>query len=454
MSRALERAASFFLAPAERRDEPVALPPAVRAVVLGSPADTAPLAAALALIATCAPGGRRKLGSRERAAPGRRHPCDGAARRSSHHARPAHRGARPARLARPPARARGRSRRAPASLGTRRRSTRHRPRRRPATRARSARRRPRPRRHRRPPGHHARPRRPRAPGRTRHRRLSLPAATPRPPTSTRTRRPRRPTTRCRPRRAAPARLKVVTLPRSNWHGHVWFRAAAAGMLATVSRAHHRSPPRGASTSLADPRVAAPYPSPLAGRLHRRAGFGAARRRPRRAAGRRARAGRGGARCGAGGGSSARGGSRGSCGRPGDVRGQPAAVRAGGDRWSPESAAPVSRGVSGTRAHGGGARRARERRRHRDGSASRTASRSHRCGSASACARSSRCGRTPSGGAYRSTWSRRPSWRPGCSTASPREAGTTDRWRTGRASRCDLTSLSRSTAWSARHARPA
>jgi hypothetical protein len=48
MSRALERAASFFLAPAERRDDP-ALPPAVRAVVLGSPADTAPLAAALAL---------------------------------------------------------------------------------------------------------------------------------------------------------------------------------------------------------------------------------------------------------------------------------------------------------------------------------------------------------------------------------------------------------------------
>jgi hypothetical protein len=49
MSRALERAASFFLAPAERRDDPVALPPAVRAVVLGSPAETAPLAAALAL---------------------------------------------------------------------------------------------------------------------------------------------------------------------------------------------------------------------------------------------------------------------------------------------------------------------------------------------------------------------------------------------------------------------
>ena len=49
MSRALERAASFFLAPAERRDDPVALPPAVRAVVLGSPADAAPLAAALAV---------------------------------------------------------------------------------------------------------------------------------------------------------------------------------------------------------------------------------------------------------------------------------------------------------------------------------------------------------------------------------------------------------------------
>ena len=49
--------------------------------------------------------------------------------------------------------------------------------------------------------------------------------------------------------------------------------------------------------------------------------------------------------------------------PGRCTRPTAAVRAGGDRWSPESAAPVSRGVSGTRAHGGGTRRARERRRH-------------------------------------------------------------------------------------------
>jgi hypothetical protein len=45
----LERAAEFFLAPPERPEKPAPLPPAVRAVVLGSPADTAPLAAALAL---------------------------------------------------------------------------------------------------------------------------------------------------------------------------------------------------------------------------------------------------------------------------------------------------------------------------------------------------------------------------------------------------------------------
>jgi hypothetical protein len=49
MSGALERAAEFFLAPPERRDEPVALPPAARAVVLGSAADTPGLAAAVAL---------------------------------------------------------------------------------------------------------------------------------------------------------------------------------------------------------------------------------------------------------------------------------------------------------------------------------------------------------------------------------------------------------------------
>jgi hypothetical protein len=45
----LDRAVEFFLAPPEQPDQPVPLPPAVRAVVLGSPADSAPLAAALAL---------------------------------------------------------------------------------------------------------------------------------------------------------------------------------------------------------------------------------------------------------------------------------------------------------------------------------------------------------------------------------------------------------------------
>jgi hypothetical protein len=50
MSGVLERAAEFFLAPpAARSGEAVALPSAVRAVVLGSPAEAAPLAAALAL---------------------------------------------------------------------------------------------------------------------------------------------------------------------------------------------------------------------------------------------------------------------------------------------------------------------------------------------------------------------------------------------------------------------
>jgi hypothetical protein len=50
MGGVLERAAEFFLAPpaAQSRDG-VALPPAVRAVVLGSPQDASPLAAALAL---------------------------------------------------------------------------------------------------------------------------------------------------------------------------------------------------------------------------------------------------------------------------------------------------------------------------------------------------------------------------------------------------------------------
>jgi hypothetical protein len=50
MSGALERAAAFFLAPAAASPGgTVALPPAVRAVVLGSAADAVPLAAALAL---------------------------------------------------------------------------------------------------------------------------------------------------------------------------------------------------------------------------------------------------------------------------------------------------------------------------------------------------------------------------------------------------------------------
>ena len=51
MTGVLERAADFFLAPPERSGEPVAPPPttAARAVVLGSPPDVAPLAAALAL---------------------------------------------------------------------------------------------------------------------------------------------------------------------------------------------------------------------------------------------------------------------------------------------------------------------------------------------------------------------------------------------------------------------
>lgn len=49
MSGALERAASFFLAPAAAAGEAVAVPPAVRAVVLGRAADAVPLAAAVAL---------------------------------------------------------------------------------------------------------------------------------------------------------------------------------------------------------------------------------------------------------------------------------------------------------------------------------------------------------------------------------------------------------------------
>jgi hypothetical protein len=49
LSGLLDRAADFFLAPPERSDEPIALPPAVRAVVLGSAADAPALAAAVAL---------------------------------------------------------------------------------------------------------------------------------------------------------------------------------------------------------------------------------------------------------------------------------------------------------------------------------------------------------------------------------------------------------------------
>jgi hypothetical protein len=49
VSGVLERLAGFFLAPGERPEEPVALPPAVRVVVLGTPADTPPVGAALAL---------------------------------------------------------------------------------------------------------------------------------------------------------------------------------------------------------------------------------------------------------------------------------------------------------------------------------------------------------------------------------------------------------------------
>jgi hypothetical protein len=45
----LDRATEFFLAPPEESDEPIALPPAVRAVVLGSAVDTPALAAAVAL---------------------------------------------------------------------------------------------------------------------------------------------------------------------------------------------------------------------------------------------------------------------------------------------------------------------------------------------------------------------------------------------------------------------
>jgi hypothetical protein len=49
VSGVLERAAEFFLAPAERFRDAVVVPPAVRAVVLAAPADAPSLAAALAL---------------------------------------------------------------------------------------------------------------------------------------------------------------------------------------------------------------------------------------------------------------------------------------------------------------------------------------------------------------------------------------------------------------------
>lgn len=58
MTGVLERAAEFFLAPPVRSGDPVVPPPAVapRAVVLGSPPDVAPLAAALALSLRAAAG--------------------------------------------------------------------------------------------------------------------------------------------------------------------------------------------------------------------------------------------------------------------------------------------------------------------------------------------------------------------------------------------------------------
>jgi hypothetical protein len=69
MSGVLERAAGFFLAPAATpRPEAATLRPAVRAVVLGTAADAAPLAAALALslhapaaVAVWEPGARDEL---------------------------------------------------------------------------------------------------------------------------------------------------------------------------------------------------------------------------------------------------------------------------------------------------------------------------------------------------------------------------------------------------------
>jgi hypothetical protein len=45
----VSRAVDFFLAPSEPADEPVSLPPAVRAVVLSSPADSPAVAAVIAL---------------------------------------------------------------------------------------------------------------------------------------------------------------------------------------------------------------------------------------------------------------------------------------------------------------------------------------------------------------------------------------------------------------------
>jgi hypothetical protein len=57
MTGVLERAADFFLAPAERSGESLEPPPvAARAVVLGSPSDVPPLAAALALSLRSAAG--------------------------------------------------------------------------------------------------------------------------------------------------------------------------------------------------------------------------------------------------------------------------------------------------------------------------------------------------------------------------------------------------------------
>ena len=203
MSRALERAAGFFLAPPERRDGPGRrCRRRCARSCSGSPADAAPLAAALALsLRLRAPAVVAAGESDESVRPGRRHPCDGAARRPSHHARPARaRRGRLAWLALPPE---------PAAAPTRSGEPRH------SSKVHSSPPSP-------APGHPSSKRSsptttspsspptrtPRSPGPPSH---GWPnEASPRPParrrvaasTGTRTRRPRRPRPR-RPRRAAP-----------------------------------------------------------------------------------------------------------------------------------------------------------------------------------------------------------------------------------------------------------